>query len=125
MRGLYAHHDTRSPFVICCFQNPINIVLAVIFVRWWDVLGLGLAFGISYIVCAAWALVIISYKVPGFPAHDIFRRIWPMVLAAVVMAEVVWLVTQRFGGDTGTGALARMIVGAVLGAIVYLGLLVA
>lgn len=125
MRGLYAHHDTRSPFIICCFQNAINIVLAVFFVRWWDVLGLGLAFAVSYLVCAAWALVIISYKVPGFPAHEIFRRMWPMLLSAVVMAEVVWLVSQRFGGDAGTGAVARVVVGAVLGAIVYVALLIA
>jgi hypothetical protein len=34
-------------------------------------------------------------------------------------------VTQRIGGDSGAGALARVVVGSVLGAAVYLGLLVA
>jgi putative peptidoglycan lipid II flippase len=125
LRGLYAHHDTRSPFVISCFQNGINIALAIPFVMWWDVLGLGLAFGVSYLVCAAWVLVILGYKVPGFPTGDILRRIWPMLLSAVVMAEVVWLVSQRVGGDSGGGAVIRVAVGAMLGAAVYLGLLVA
>jgi putative peptidoglycan lipid II flippase len=125
LRGLYAHHDTRSPFIVSCFQNGINIVLAVVFVRWWDVLGLGLAFGVSYLLCATWVLVILGYKVPGFPTREILRRIWPMLLSAIVMAEVVWLVSQHVGGDSGTGAVARVLVGAVLGAVVYLGLLIA
>ena len=125
LRGLYAHQDTRSPFVISCFQNGINIVLAFLLVGRYDVLGLGLAFAISYLVCAIWTLVIIGYKVPGFPAGRILRSMWPMLLSAVVMAEIVWIVVQQVGDTSGVGAFVRVIVGTIVGAAVYLGLLLA
>jgi peptidoglycan biosynthesis protein MviN/MurJ (putative lipid II flippase) len=98
-------------------------VLAFALVGRYDVLGLGLAFAISYLVCAAWTLLIISYKVPGFPVGAIMRRLAPIVLASIVMAEVVWLVTQRFGSTAGAGAFMRVAVGAALGVAIYLGLL--
>ena len=43
LRGFYAHHDTRTPFVVNVFQNAINVVLAIILVDRYGVLGLGLA----------------------------------------------------------------------------------
>jgi putative peptidoglycan lipid II flippase len=125
LRGFYAHHDTRTPFIISVFQNGINIVLAFVLVGRYDVLGLGLAFAISYLLCAAWSLLILSYKVPGFAVGDIFRRLWPMFLSAIVMAEIVWLLVTHVGGDSGIGAAARVIAGAVIGAGVYIGLLLA
>ena len=42
---------------------------------------------------------------------------------AVVTGEVTWLVSQTVGGDTGTGALVRVTVGVVVGAITYVVLL--
>ena len=41
------------------------------------------------------------------------------------MAEVVWLVSRAVGGNSGTGAVARVLVGSVVGLAVYLGVLVA
>jgi hypothetical protein len=41
------------------------------------------------------------------------------------MAEAVWLVTQEVGGNAGVDALVRVVVGAVIGLAVYLGLLYA
>ncbi len=72
----------------------INVVLAIILVDRYGVLGLGLAFGLAYLVAAVWALQIIGYKVPGFPVREILRSLWPMLLAAAVMGEVVWLVAR-------------------------------
>ena len=46
-----------------------------------------------------------------------------MVLAAALMAEAVWLVTQKVGGNTGADAVVRLLVGGVVGAAVYLGVL--
>ena len=53
LRGFYAHQDTRTPFVINVVQNVLNIVLAVALVGRYDILGLGAALAISYVVCAA------------------------------------------------------------------------
>ena len=94
LRGFYAHHDTRTPFVINVFENVINVVLAIVLVERYGVLGLGLAFALAYLMAAGWVLQIMSYKVPGFPVREILRSLWPMLLAAAVMGEVVWLVAR-------------------------------
>ncbi len=77
------------------FQNGINIALAIPFVEVVGRCSVSASRSVSpYLICAAWVLLILSYKVPGFPADDILRRIWPMALSAIVMAEVVYLVTR-------------------------------
>ena len=69
-------------------------------------------------------LQIMGYKVPGFPVGEILRSLWPMLLAAVLMAEVVWLVAQVIGSNSGVGAASRLVVAGLCGIAVYLGLLV-
>ena len=46
----------------------INIVLAIVLVDRYGVLGLGLAFGLAYLVSAVWALQVLALqgaRVPG------------------------------------------------------------
>ena len=103
LRGFYAHQDTRTPFVINVVQNMLNIVLAVALVGRYDIGGLGAALAISYVVCAAWALQVLTYKVPGFPLRAVFASLWRMLLAGVIAGEVAWLVARQVGGDGGDG----------------------
>ena len=106
LRGFYAHKDTKTPFVINVVENSLNIVLAFVLVDRYGVLGLGLAFAFAYLISSVWAMQILSYKVPGFSVRAIQRSLAPMLLAAIVMAEVVWLVTQQVGGNTATEAVS-------------------
>ena len=108
LRGFYAHQDTRTPFVINVVQNVLNIALAVVLVGRYDVGGLGAALAISYVVCAAWALQVLTYKVPGFPLGEVFASLWRMALAGVIAAEVTWLVARQVGGEEGMDALIRV-----------------
>lgn len=125
LRGFYAHKDTRTPFVINVVENAINIVLAIVLVDRFGVLGLGLAFAIAYVLSSVWALQVLSYKVPGFGLGGIGRAIAPMVLAAVLMGEAVWFVSRQVGGDSGLDAAMRLVVGTVVGTVVYVGVLLA
>jgi putative peptidoglycan lipid II flippase len=124
LRGFYAHQDTRTPFVINVVENVLNIVFAVLLVHRYGVLGLGLAFALAYLACAAWALQILAYKVPGFAVGRIFASLGRMLLASLLMAEIVWLTAQAVGGNSGAGALARVVAGTVVGIAVYLIVLV-
>ena len=124
LRVFYAHQDARTPFVINVGENLLNIVFALMFVGRWGLLGLGLAFGLAYLISALWALQILHYKLPAFPLDVVFASLWRMVLASLVMAEVVWLVAGRIGDNSGPGAITRVVVSTVVGAITYLGMLV-
>ncbi len=125
LRGFYAHKDTKTPFKINVVENAINIALAVLLVDRYGVLGLGLAFALAYAVSSLWALQILGYKVAGFSMGATLRSIAPMLLAAVLMAEAVWVVARAVGGDTGLDAVVRVTVGGVTGIVVYLGVLFA
>jgi putative peptidoglycan lipid II flippase len=62
LRGFYSHGDTRTPFFINAFENALNIVFAVLLVKKYDVLGLGLAFSFAYLISSAVALVVLRRK---------------------------------------------------------------
>jgi putative peptidoglycan lipid II flippase len=123
LRGFYAHQDTRTPFVINVGENLLNIMLAVVLSAWYGVLGLGLAFALAYLVSAAWALQVMAYKVPGFALRPLYGSFGRSVLAAVLMAEAVWLTTRVVGSDAGAGAWVRVVVGVVVGVVVYVSVL--
>ena len=123
LRGFYAHKDTKTAFKVNVVENAINVVLAVALVGTYGVLGLGAAFAVAYVVAAFWVLQIMSYKVPGFEVRPILWSLWRMIVAAAAMGEAVWFITRNVGGNVGVDALLRLVVGAVVGLIVYFGLL--
>lgn len=125
LRGFYAHKDTKTAFKVNLLENAINIVLAVVLVGRYGVLGLGLSFALAYVVGALFSMQVLSYKVPGFSVGSTLRSLWPMLVAAALMGEAVWLVTTNVGGNTGAGAVVRLVVGGVVGVAVYLAALIA
>jgi putative peptidoglycan lipid II flippase len=124
LRGFYAHRDTRTPFIINVGQCVLNVVLALLLVGEWGVLGLGAAIGITYLVCAVWALLILSYKVPGFPFGGVLEAIARMVIAGALAGEAMWLAADNVGGNTGIDAFARLIAGGLAGGVTYLAALI-
>ncbi|MEL6893656.1 MAG: lipid II flippase MurJ, partial [Actinomycetota bacterium] len=125
LRCFYAHQDTRTPFVVNAFENVINVVLAVALVGAFGVLGLGASYALAYGVVVFWAIQILGWKVPGFPVRQVLWSLWRMAVAAALMGESVWFVVRNVGGNTGLDALGRIVVGTIVGVIVYGGLLVA
>ncbi len=125
LRGFYAHQDTRTPFVLNVGENLLNIMFAFLFVGRWGVLGLGLAYAFAYLLSSIWALTVLRDKVPGFALRPILDSLWRMLLAAVLMAEAIWFVTRNVDDDTGLAALGQIVVGGLVGAVVYLAAIVA
>jgi putative peptidoglycan lipid II flippase len=119
LRGFYAHQDTRTPFLINVVQNIINIILAFALVSKYDVLGLGIAFAVSYLVGAVIALLTLQIKVRTFPAVSLLMDLLRMFSAAIVMGIVLWFIIKPVGANSGLGALLRIAFGTVSGAVVY------
>ena len=123
LRGFYAHQDTRTPFIINCAQNTINIGLAFLLVDRYDVLGLGVAFAVSYVVSAIATLYLLRIKVPGFPATDLLVSLGRILAAAAIMGLIVFLAVKPVGDNDGAGAVAKIALGGVAGTLTYLGAL--
>ena len=125
MRGFYAHHDTRTPFMINVGENLVNIVLAFALVSRLGVLGLGLSYAIAYLVSAGWAVQVLCYKVPGCSVRAFAAGMWRPVLAAVLMAEAMWLMRRGVEQNSGWHALLQIAVAGGLGLVVYAAVLAA
>jgi putative peptidoglycan lipid II flippase len=125
LRGCYAHQDTRTPFVVNIVENVINIVVAIALVGRFGVFGLALSYAIAYSVSAVWTLRILSRKVRRFPLRPIATSVGRSLGAAVVMALAVWLITRDVGPDTGWRGGAQLVVGGLVGIVVYGAVLVA
>ena len=123
LRGFYAQHNTRTPFLINLGENAINIVLAIVLVDRFDVLGLGISFSIAYIVSAVIALVVLNSTTHSAKLDRLVVDILRITVAGAAMALAVWLATNSVGSSAGTGALARVSLGVVVGATTYIGLL--
>jgi putative peptidoglycan lipid II flippase len=123
LRGFYAHQDTRTPFVINCFQNVLNITLAFALSPSLDVLGLGIAFSASYVLAAIGALFVLRNKVRGFSATNVLIGLSRLVIAAASMGAIMWVVLRPIGSNSGSGAFAKVLVGSGIGILTYLGAL--
>lgn len=67
LRGFYSHGDTRTPFFINLFENALNVVFAIVLVKKYDVLGLGLAFSFAYLISSVIAFIALRSKIMNLP----------------------------------------------------------
>ncbi|MGH8973019.1 MAG: murein biosynthesis integral membrane protein MurJ [Acidimicrobiia bacterium] len=122
LRGFYALHDTRTPFLLNAMENGINIALALVLSRWLDVPGLALGYAGAYAVAAVAAVTVLGRRTGerlGGPVRTLAR---PLV-AAALMAAAVGVMVAVLPDDTPDAVVVA--VGVPLGAATYLGALAA
>jgi putative peptidoglycan lipid II flippase len=125
LRGFYARNDTRTPFTINLVENLLNIVFALLLVDRFDVLGLGIAFSLAYLVSGAIALLVLHRSTPSLQLAPLLLSILRIVVSAALMAVVIRLTSGLIGSDVGMGALARIVLSSCLGLLVYVFALLA
>ncbi len=120
VRGLYAMKDTRTPFLLNLGESGLTLVLAIPLMGR-GAAGLALAFASGYLVFGFVALAVLGHRVGGLPWAASFGSLAKVAAAAVACAVSVLVVARFVGGDSGAGAAARLAVGVVTGAGIYLG----
>ncbi|MGI8663776.1 MAG: murein biosynthesis integral membrane protein MurJ [Acidimicrobiales bacterium] len=121
LRGFYALHDTKTPFLINLGENALNIVLAFALVGRYGVPGLAAAYSVSYLVACVVALGALRHRAGGLGGRALLAPIARMVAGGVAMGAVIVGVGHTIGGSTGVGGIVRISVSVVLGAAVYFG----
>jgi putative peptidoglycan lipid II flippase len=119
-RGFYAMKDTKTPFVINCMENAINVALAVVFVRWWGVVGLASAFALAYNVAAVVAVGVLARRSPGFDVRALVGTLAKLTVAAAVMGGFVYGVVVLLAPGSPGALVPAVAVGIVVGVITYL-----
>ena len=118
LRGFYAVHDTRTPFVLNCWENLINVLVAVALYPWFGVQGLAFSFSIAYAVAAVIALRSLSRRTDGLGLDLRTRQVLARTIAAVlVMMLVVRLVVWALPGRPPD--LVEAALGVLVGVAVY------
>ncbi len=124
MRGFYALHDTRTPFRLNCWENAINLVLALVLFPALGVQGLALAWSVAYIVSAFVALAALRRRIGQVPDAGVRAATARAALAAVALAIVAVPLASAIGsGSAGRSVVATVVAGGA-GALAYLGVLV-
>jgi putative peptidoglycan lipid II flippase len=123
MRAFYARHDTFTPFWINCIENAVNIALAFPLYSWLGIPGLALAFALAYFVAAALTLLVLRVRLDGIDGARMATTITKVVVAGTVVAAVSWGVGELVGWSSTAEAIVAVVLGAVAGGCVYLGLL--
>jgi putative peptidoglycan lipid II flippase len=118
LRGFYALHDTRTPFVLNCWENLVNVVLALALYPWFGVQGLAFSFSVAYGVAAVMALRSLSRRTGGLGIDLKTRQVLVRTtVAAGVMTLAVLLAVRALPGRA--PELVEAIVGVAVGVVVY------
>jgi putative peptidoglycan lipid II flippase len=126
VRGFYALHDTRSPFLIGSFSVILSVALAVYltFGQGWGILGLAAATSITSLLQALLLLFLLLKRLSGIEVA-LVKGWLKMGLAAGSMALFLWLpmrLLDRFVLDTTRTIhlLALTLLASLVGFFVYL-----
>jgi len=118
LRGFYALHDTRTPFVINCWENLINVGVAVALYPWFGVQGLAVSFSVAYAVAAVFALRALGRRTGGLGLDLRSRQMLARTTVAVaIMAIAVRLAVVALPGRP--PSLVQAAVGVFVGVSVY------
>ena len=64
-----------------------------------------------------------SYKVPSFSVRGAVASLWRPLLAAVLMAEAMWVVVHDAPDEHGWQVVPELLVGGLVGLVVYVAVL--
>jgi putative peptidoglycan lipid II flippase len=118
LRGFYALRDTKTPFIVNCLENALNIVFAAILYPHFGISGLAYAFSAAYAVSAVVALAMLRPRLGGLDGRRSLQTALKAAIAAGALAIAIALVAHSISEP-----LVAAIAATVVGAIVYLGVL--
>ncbi len=117
-RGFYAMQDTRTPFLVNCFENAVNIAGALVLFPLMGLPGLALSFSIAYTVAALTSLGIMSRRLGGLRGRQVGSTFARVLVVAAVVAAVTYAIADRLGSATPSEAIVTCVVAGTVGLVV-------
>ena len=123
LRAFYSLDDTKTPFLIGCFQNLVNVALAFALFEWLEIPGLAYAHSGAYAAGAAATLFLLSRRIGSLRGRGIGVLGARVVLVAAVAGTAAWFIGRAGGWETSGEAVMSSLLGlAAAGAITIAGL---
>jgi putative peptidoglycan lipid II flippase len=118
LRAFYSLDDTRTPFLLNCLENAVNVALAVALIGPLGIPGLAYAFSSAYAVAAVVTLAVLSRRIGGLQGRGIETTTAKVSLASAAAGLPAWLVAEAIGWSGGVNALAATLAGLGVGVVV-------
>jgi putative peptidoglycan lipid II flippase len=126
LRAFYSLEDTRTPFLLNCFENAVNIGLALWLFDELGIEGLSFAFSGAYAIAALVTLAVLSRRIGGLQGRAIGTTVVRVSVVAAVAGFAAWTTGTAIGWSEPAVAVASAAAGlAVAMAITAFGLWVA
>ena len=123
----YSLQDTKTPMVNGVIAMGVNMVMDVVFIKFWGLAGLTLATSLSSIACIMLLFRSLKKKMGSFGQDKIVKATVKSLVASVIMGVVAYYSYHYMMGFThrcGESEFVVLCVAVVLGAAVYGGLVV-
>lgn len=126
LRGFYALHDTKTPFLINCGAVALNTAINIPMFAVFEVKGLAAGHAIAYSVGAVLQGRALSRRVGGIDGREVARSAVRIATAGAGMGALVWLsarlVSLVVQEEEFVGAALMVAVPVGVGVLSYLGL---
>ena len=99
MRGFYAMHNTKTPFVINVIENALNIFFAYLLVGQYGVKGLAWSFSLAYLISALLAYWVLAQWSGGLQGATMVRGLSRLGLIAFITAIAAWAARDNINGS--------------------------
>ncbi len=123
LRGFYAMQDTRTPFLLNCLENGINIVLALALYPVFGVQGLALSWSVAYIVAMVVALDAMRRRLGRLEGRHMADTLARVLTASVVLGALAWGVSTVIGYATPGRAIVATGAALAIGGVGFLATL--
>jgi putative peptidoglycan lipid II flippase len=120
LRSFYAMQDTRTPFLLNCIENGINIVFAFALYPTLGVQGLALAWSSAYGISAIVSLFWLQRRLGSLEGRRNATAVARIGVAAAVATAIAWVAGTAIGDSSATEAIVSCAVALTAAGTVYL-----
>jgi putative peptidoglycan lipid II flippase len=118
LRGYYSLHDTRTPFLLNCFENAVNIALALALYPAFGIPGLAWAFSGAYTIAAVVTMAAFSRRIGGLRGRQVGTSALRVTLVGIAVMAATWGVSHAIGWSTTGSAILATVVGSLAALVV-------
>lgn len=111
LRAFYSLSDTRTPFLLNCLENALNIGLALVLFDQFGIPGLAFAYAGAYAVGAIITLAVLSRRLGGLQGRGIGTSAVRVLVVSAAAAGVAWVIGDTVGWASPATAVASVALG--------------
>ncbi len=124
LRAFYSLDNTKTPFLLGCIQNAVNVALAIALFDWLGIPGLAYAHSGAYAVGAMLTIFVLNRRIGSLRGRGIGLLGARVLVVAVAAGSGAWAMSRWVDwNSSGTALLATLLGLLTAGAITFGGLL--